>query len=321
MREGNLTLEIAADRDLLLEEVIEGLTATPKTLPCKLFYDDRGSKLFDAICELPEYYPTRTEIEIMTRYAGEMAEGIGPNACIVEPGAGSSIKIRCLLDALDHPAAFVPTDISAEHLRQSAAEIQMDYPDLPVYPVEADYTQEWELPDNLPESERTVVFFPGSTIGNFVPDDAVAFLKQIARLIQPDGGLLIGVDVCKDKSIIEPAYNDSRGITAEFNRNILNVLNNHFGSAFDPDLFEHQARFDKARSRVDIRLISTTDHAVALDGHTIRFKKGEPILTEYSYKHRLEDFEALARRAGLQRKKVWLDDSQWFSVQHFTPIT
>jgi dimethylhistidine N-methyltransferase len=314
-------LDIAGDQDQLLAEVLDGLTRTPKTLPCKLFYDQRGSQLFDEICELPEYYLTRTEIEIMSRHAPEMARCVGPNACIVEPGAGSSVKIRYLLDALSEPACFVPIDISAEHLRQAAAEIERDYPELLVHPVEADYTRDLVLPSTLPAADRTIAFFPGSTIGNFLPDDAARFLRRMARLVEAGGGLLIGVDLHKSAAIVEPAYNDARGVTAEFNRNILNVINNTFGGDFDPDLFEHRAFFDARQSRVDIRLVSTVWQTVSLARRRIHFDRGEPIITEYSYKHRQEDFQALARRAGMEVDHVWQDARGWFSVQYLTVRT
>lgn len=318
MSKPSLTCEIASDQDDLREEVLRGLTQEPKTLPCKLLYDQRGSQLFDEICELPEYYPTRTEIEIMSRYAGEMARLIGPNACIIEPGAGSIVKIRYLLNALVDPVSFVPIDISAEHLRQAAADVGADYPDLLVHSIEADYTQELEMPATLPAADRVVAYYPGSTIGNFLPTEAIAFLKRLARLVGPGGGLLLGVDLHKDVSIIKPAYNDAQGVTAAFNLNILQVVNNSLGSDFDPDRFEHRAVFNDRESRIEMRLISRRRQEVSLDGQCIQFEPGEPIITEYSYKHRLEDFQKLAREAGCEVEQVWRDHRGWFSVQYLT---
>lgn len=316
---------IAVDTDQLAREVLSGLRQNPKTLPCKLFYDERGSQLFDAICELPEYYPTRTETSILKQHADSIARTVGPDACIIEPGAGSTVKIRHLLGALERPRVYVPMDISGAHLSASVRAVRDAYPDLRVVTVEADYTRDFALdepalrPPGRSTPGRRVVFYPGSTIGNFLPSEAIAFLRRLRGLIGTDGGILIGVDLRKDRAILEAAYNDARGVTAEFNLNILNVVNEMLGADFDPALFHHEAVFDNRAGRIEMRLVSAVDHTVQLLGTALRFVPGEWIVTEYSHKYTLADFARLADRAGFAVEQVWRDERHWFSLQYLTP--
>ncbi|QXD14621.1 L-histidine N(alpha)-methyltransferase [Rhodocaloribacter litoris] len=297
-------------------EVLDGLRRPQKTLPSKYFYDERGSRLFDEITRLPEYYLTRTELDIMTRYVAEMAACLGPRCLLVEYGSGSSLKTRILLDHLPDVAAYVPVDISRAHLEAAAARLAEEYPGLRILPVCADYTASFELPDPGVPFRRVAVYFPGSTIGNFTPEEARAFLERIAGVAGPGGGLLIGVDLRKDPAVIEPAYNDARGVTAAFNRNILVHLNRLLGAGFDPEAFAHHAFFNEAESRVEMHLVSLKDQCVRLDGEAIPIRRGETILTEYSYKYTPEAFATLAESAGFRVERVWTDEARYFSVQY-----
>ena len=304
--------------DNFREEVARGLGQTPKTLPCKFFYDERGSQLFDQICELPEYYLTRTESALMRQHSREMAALCGPRCLLVEYGSGSSSKTRILLDHLAQPAAYVPIDISREHLVRSAIALKMRYARLQVLPVCADYTQRFTLPTPNTPAARALVYFPGSTIGNFQPHEAQTFLTHIAQLCGAGGGLLIGVDLKKDPQILEPAYNDSQGITAEFNLNLLRRMNVELGADFDLNQFRHRAIYNQEVGRIEMQLISECAQTAHLDDLTISFAPDEIITTEYSYKYSLDGFKQLARRSGFQVEQVWTDERQLFSVQYLT---
>lgn len=297
-------------------EVISGLTRRPKAIPSKYFYDERGSRLFDAITELDEYYPTRTERAIMEANVAEMAARIGPNSLLVEYGSGSSRKTRILLDYIPDLAGYVPIDISREHLLRTAAELSAAYPGLKVLPVCADYTSGFALPEIEVPAERLVVYFPGSTIGNFEPADARAFMEHIAEVVGPGGALLIGVDLQKDPGIIEAAYNDEKGVTAAFNKNILAHINRELDAGFDLDRFEHLAFYDAEHGRIEMHLVSLADQCVRVGSTRIPFREHEHILTEYSYKYSLEGFAALAAAAGFEVMKVWTDPQRLFSVQY-----
>ncbi len=297
-------------------EVISGLTRRPKAIPSKYFYDERGSRLFDAITELDAYYPTRTERAIMEANVAEMAARIGPNSLLVEYGSGSSRKTRILLDALPDLAGYVPIDISREHLLRTAAELSAAYPDLDVLPVCADYTSAFSLPAPEVPPTRTVVYFPGSTIGNFTPSEARAFLEHIAEVAGTGGGLLIGVDLRKDPAVIEAAYNDPEGVTAAFNRNVLAHINRELDADFDLDRFEHLAFYDAEHGRIEMHLVSLSDQCVRIGSTRIPFREHERILTEYSYKYSLEGFAALAGASGFEVVKVWTDPKRFFSVQY-----
>lgn len=311
-----LAVDLAPERDQLLEDAIAGLSRHPKSLPCKYFYDARGSALFERICELDEYYPTRTEIEIMTRHGAEMAAAVGECALLVEYGTGSARKARVLLDHLEEPAGYVPVDISREHLVEAAQEISADHPKLPVLPVCADFTGDFELPETSRAAERVVAWFPGSTIGNFTRGAARDFLARIAALVGDGGGLLIGVDLKKDRETLERAYDDAEGVTAAFNKNLLVRLNEELGADFALDGFDHRAHYDAAEGRVEMHLVSRRRQAVELGGEHIEFDRDETIHTENSYKYALDEFDALAREAGFTTERVWTDPAGLFSVQY-----
>ena len=303
------------DRDQFLIEAVDGLKNEPKQLPCKYFYDEHGSRLFDLICELPEYYPTRTELSIMKASAREMAAAIGPNALIIEYGSGSSLKTRLLLDVLQAPAAYVPVDISRDHLLKAAATLADDYPQIEILPVCADFTAPFVLPETKRSAARRVVYFPGSTIGNFTSERAIELLRNVATLCGKGGALLIGVDLKKDPETLERAYDDSQGITAEFNRNVLVRMNRELDADFDVSEFEHRAVWVEEPGRVEMHLVSQVDQTVHLDDERIEFAAGEHICTEHSHKYTLEGFASLAAAAGLSVANVWLDTSKRFSVQ------
>jgi L-histidine Nalpha-methyltransferase len=303
------------------DDVLAGLSRPRKELPCKYFYDDRGSQLFDRICGLPEYYLTRTELAILWHHAWEMAVELGPQCLVIEYGSGSSLKTPLLLERLRNPAGYVPVDISREHLLASAEEIARRFPRLEVLPVWADFTGEFELPRTRCVPRRRVVYFPGSTIGNFGPAEAVRLMKGIARLCGPGGGFLVGVDLRKSTAVLESAYNDAAGVTAEFNLNLLARINRELGADFDLDGFEHRAVFDPRHSRIEMQLISRRRQAVRIDNITIRFAAGETICTEHSYKYAPEAFRDLARAAGLDVRRVWSDEAGLFSVQYLEVVS
>ena len=309
-------VDLAPAASDLRRDALAGLSATPKTLPCKYFYDDHGSWLFDQICALPEYYPTRTELVISRRYAAEMAAACGPQALLLELGSGSSTKTRIILDHLRAPAGYVPVDIAREFLRHAADELAATYPGLPVAPVCADFTRPF-TPPALP-ARRTVVYFPGSTIGNFTADEATQLLRTIGGLMGPEGGLLIGVDLRKDPNVLLRAYNDAKGVTAAFNLNLLTRLNRELAADFDLTQFEHRAVWDPTPGRIEMQLVSKRDQTVHIGDQTIEFHAGEPIRTEYSHKYTLEQFAGMARTTGLAVRKVWTDHARLFSVQYLT---
>ncbi len=310
--------ERAPQPESIRDEVLHGLSLPQKELPPKLFYDERGSQLFDQITELEEYYPTRTELAITRRYADEMAELIGPGSLLVEYGSGSSVKTRILLDHLHDLACYMPVDISEAHLHSSAAALAAAYPHLDIRPVCADYTAPFALPALVPAPRRTVVYFPGSTIGNLHDGEAVRLLGQMAGLAGRGGGLLVGADLQKDRAVLERAYNDAAGVTAAFNLNILGRLNHELGATFRLSLFEHRAFYNEARHRIEMHLVSTQAQTVLVDGVAVHFEAGETIHTECSYKYSLEGFAAMADQAGLRVRKVWTDPKAWFSVQYLT---
>jgi L-histidine N-alpha-methyltransferase len=293
--------------------VLDGLCRTPKALPPKLLYDARGSQLFDRICEVEEYYPTRTELAILAERAAEIGRLAGPGAVLVEFGSGSSVKVRLVLDELQDPAAYIPIDISAEHLEAAAAALRADYPDLPIVPVAADFTQPIRLPEVAGDGRR-LGFFPGSTIGNFEPPEAEAFLGQARRLLGRGARLLIGVDLKKDKAVLNAAYDDSEGVTAAFNLNLLERINREAGGDFDASAFAHRAFYNGERGRVEMHLESRRDQAVNIAGERVAFAAGETIHTESSYKYAPEEFARLSKRAGWRPLRRWTDAGPLFSV-------
>jgi dimethylhistidine N-methyltransferase len=304
------------DRDEFLADVLAGLSEPPYALSPKYLYDRRGSELFDRICELEAYYPTRTELAIFAEHGAAMAERIGPGALVVELGSGSSNKTRALLDHLDRPAAYVPMEISGSHLAAAAERIRATYPDLEVLPVCADYTREVTLPQPTLPARHTLLYFPGSTIGNFDPPDAEAFLARLAQLAGSGGGLLVGVDLTKDVAVLERAYDDPEGVTAAFNRNLLTRLRNELGAELDPQAFAHRAAFNAELGCVEMHLESQREQTVRIGGRAIPFARGQSLRTERSYKYTLAGFEALAKRSGWTVAGVWTDPDDWFSVHY-----
>jgi dimethylhistidine N-methyltransferase len=298
-----------------LRDVLRGLARPRKRLPCKFFYDARGSELFDEICRLDEYYPTRSEASVLRRHGGAIADAVGPGAVFIEYGSGNSKKTRLLLDRLHAPAAYVPVDISGEHLARTARRLARDYPGLEVRPVCADFTRPFALPPLARPAARRVVFFSGSTIGNFPPAEAVRLLRRIARQVGPGGGLLIGVDLKKDVRVLEAAYNDRRGVTAEFNLNLLARINRELGADFDVGQFRHRAVYNARAGRIEMYLDSRAAQAVHVGGESFAFAQGESVCTEFSYKYSPEEFRALAGRAAFAVEHVWTDARGWYSVQ------
>jgi dimethylhistidine N-methyltransferase len=307
-------------RRAFLHDVTSGLRSTPKRLSCKYFYDRCGSELFDRICLLDEYYLTRAELAVMDQFAAEMGAQIGPGAMLVEYGSGSSVKTRYLLDGLPNPVAYVPVDISGDHLQQTARELARDYPQIEILPVCADFTRDFALPRSLRTASHAAVYFPGSTIGNFMPDEAVALLRRITRLCGTGGGLLIGIDLKKDVATIEAAYNDRLGVTAEFNLNLLRRINRELGADFDVDQFFHQARYNAELGRVEMYLISRQAQRVTLGGEIVEFEPGETICTEHSHKYTVDEFASVAAAAGLTLRREWTTKKREFAVLHFAVL-
>jgi dimethylhistidine N-methyltransferase len=298
-------------------ETIAGLSALPPTLPSKFFYDERGSDLFRQICELPEYYITRTETALLEKYVGEMAASIGTNAELVGFGTGAGLKTRMLLQHLDNVIAYVPVDISKQRLIDSAHELSRIMPDLEILPVVADYMQEFELPQPSRRRDHIAVYFPGSTIGNLQPASARDFLQRICRLCGRDGGLIIGVDLEKSREVLHAAYNDSAGVTAEFNRNLLVRANRELGANFVLECWRHRAVYNEQEHRIEMHLVGEKDQIVRVGGQEFCFATGDAIISEYSYKHTIEGFAELAGSAGFRKANVWTDPQQWFAVFHF----
>ncbi len=299
-------------------DVVAGLSSNPRALPCKYFYDERGAALFQKICELPEYYITRTEIDILDRNRAEIASQLGPNIQLIGLGTGAGTKTRILIEALTNPAVYVPVDISETQLRESTALFWKIFPELEILPVCADYLQPVVLPQARRKAARNIVYFPGSTIGNFGPDEAIEFLRRAANVCRENGGLLLGVDLKEDAGVIEAAYNDSAGITARFNLNLLERVNRDLGADFDIDQWQHRAIYNSNAGRIEMYLISEVDQFVHVAEHKFHFRRGEKITTEYSYKYAPEEFAALAGKAGFEFAHMWSDDARLFGAFYFT---
>jgi len=295
-------------------DVIEALSETPKRLPTEYLYDKTGSEIFDAICELPEYYPTRTEAAIIDTYREEIAEAIGPRPVVVEPGAGSVVKIRQLLKLLHEPVAFIPIDISGEHLAQEAASLAQDFPDLEILPVAADFTSPLELPEPARPGARRLVFFPGSTIGNFSPEYRDEVLETLAQTGGVDAEMLIGVDLQKEREIVLPAYDDSQGVTASFSLNLLTRLREELGAEFDEDSFEYVAEYNDEMQRVEMYLRTASAQTIRIGDRAFPLEAGEKILTEYSHKFTIDGFAGIARSAGWELRESWTDERAWYGV-------
>jgi L-histidine N-alpha-methyltransferase len=306
-------LEVGAESSRFLEDVLEGLGAPRKWLSPKWLYDARGSALYELICDQPEYYPARTELGILEQHAGEIAEAIGPEAMVFEYGTGSGRKTALLLAALARPTCYVPVDIAPDALFGAAEGLARRFPGLPVHPVVADFTTPVTLPAIA--CARRLSFFPGSTIGNFDPAEAVALLRTMAREAGPGGALLIGVDLPKDEGTLVRAYDDARGVTAAFDLNLLARMNRELGADFRLSRFRHRSVWDGRRSRVEMHLESLEPQLVRIAGEPIAFRAGETIHTESAYKWEPRAFDALAAIAGWRLDRTWADERAWFSVR------
>ncbi len=311
----NAEAELNAPQRQMFEEVVEGLRRPQKMIPSKFFYDERGSELFEEITLLDEYYPTRTETRILEDHIEEIAEAVGEQSVIVELGSGNSTKTRLLLDHMSDISAYVPVEISEEYLMKTVRSLKDEYPDLSIKPVCADYTKPFRIPPIAKTFEYYVIFYPGSTIGNFRPERAQQFLKTISRLLVPGGGMLIGVDLKKGRDTLEAAYNDAKGVTAQFNLNMLLRLNRELNADFRIDNFEHLAFYNEEKGRIEMHLKSNTGQEVHLNGEAIHFEEGETIHTENSYKYSLDEFRALVND-WFKVERVWTDEDDLFSMQY-----
>jgi L-histidine Nalpha-methyltransferase len=299
-------------------DVLAGLQAEPKSIPSKYLYDAKGSRLFEQICALPEYYLTRTEGAILRQHAAEIADFVSGEAIIIEPGSGVGAKGQLLLSIVPGAAAFVPIDIDQTALKTSAQILQRHSPRLTVRPLWADFTQLEHLGDLAGDHANRVLFFPGSTIGNFEPHEAVDLLGRFQSWMRPSGKLILGLDLEKDPAIIKPAYNDSAGLTEQFNLNLLARINRELGGTFDLDRFCHVAPYRRKAGRVEMHLISLDDQVITVDDQQLSFHAGETIHTENSYKYRLVDFCHLAAGAGWKLDRLWTDEQAWFAVLGFS---
>jgi dimethylhistidine N-methyltransferase len=297
------------------EDVAEGLSRHPKQLPCKYFYDSKGCELFEKICELEEYYITRTELALLERVRHEISTLVGANVAVIEPGAGAGIKIQCLLEALDEPACYVPIDISRDYLESSEKIIQARFPDLDIFPIQADFTEPMSKSLN-PGAERSLIFFPGSTIGNFDTGQAVELLRNLGKIVGKNGAIIVGVDLVKERSRLKSAYDDASGVTAAFNKNLLLRINRELGGTFLLDDFEHVIRFNEESSRIEMHLRSIRAHEVEVAGQVFRFARGETIHTENSYKYTEESFRAVAALADLRCLRTWVDEEGLISLHY-----
>jgi dimethylhistidine N-methyltransferase len=302
------------------EEVFSGLSAQPKVLEPKFFYDEEGSRLFEQICEVPEYYPTRTEMAILESNAREMRNAIGDNPLLIEFGSGNSQKIRLLLDQLK-PAGYIAIEISREQLLLACDELSAIYPRLSITAICADYCQQILLPQlDSGSNARRTAFFPGSTIGNFAPAAAIRFLTNVRQTVGPSGGLLIGVDMKKDRKLLNAAYNDEAGVTAAFNVNLLRRMNSELGADFDLESFNHHAFYNDALGRIEMHLVSQCKQQVRIGDKVFRFAKGESIHTENSYKYTIDEFRSMAAQAGFGLGKTWVDKDSLFSVHYLAAV-
>ena len=304
-----------------LADVLDGLSLPQKSIPCKYLYDEKGSRLFERICQLDCYYPTRVELTLLRRYAHMVAQRLGPQAVVVEYGAGSLDKIRILLDHLIEPAAFVPIDISGDHLEESASQLASDYPEVPINPICSDFTQPFDLESALGDditAQKRLGFFPGATIGNFAPEDASNFLATRVQELEKDDMMVIGFDLKKDPDIIQKAYDDPQGVTAGFNLNLLNRANRELNADFDLDAFKHEARYEAEQGRVEMHLVSEKEQTVKVGGRDFSFTAGESIHTENSYKYAPDEFAGLVREAGFVVENIWQDESGLFALSDLT---
>jgi dimethylhistidine N-methyltransferase len=310
-------LDLAPGEESFRDAVLHGLARSRKAIPCKFFYDERGSALFERICRLPEYYLTRTEIAILEENADEIAAQMGAYSRIIEFGSGASHKARILLQALDRPIAYVAVDISREHLREAAGALAEDFPEVAVIAVCADYTSAFACPSLPGPTGKRVGFFPGSTIGNFEPEAVLRFLANCAHILGPGGEMLIGVDLKKEGRILDAAYNDRAGVTALFNLNLFERINRELDGDLDLDFFEHFAFYSESKGRIEIYIRSLADQQATIAGRRFDFAAGELIHTEYSYKYSVAEFRELAAGAGFRPVDTWTDRRELFSVHYF----
>ncbi len=311
--------DFAPSTETMQDSVLQGLSRSPKELPSQYLYDDLGAKLFEGICETQDYYLTRTEIGILRSNMEAIAARVGPGALVIEPGSGSGQKTRMLLQGLDDPAGYVPVDVAKEQLAQFATSVALEFPDLEVKPVCADFTDDYEVPECDNNARTRLCYFPGSTIGNFKPAVAVNVLQHLADLCQDQGGVLIGVDLKKDRKTLEAAYDDSQGVSGAFALNYLVRLNRELNAGFSIKQFGYEAPYNEALGRIEMALVSSHDQVVSINGSRVRFSKGERIRTEYSYKYTLAEFAALAENADLHVEQTWTDPQELFSVQYLEP--
>lgn len=297
-------------------DVIQGLSKTPKSIPPKYFYDEKGSKLFEAITKSQDYYPTRTEVEILRSNANEIAEVIKPGCVLIEPGGANFEKVKLLLNEL-RPNVFIPVDISTQHMLNAAKKLAQEYDWLDIHALGTDFVHNLELPAGLPNHHR-VAFFPGSSIGNFHPEDAQKFLATLAKMLDQNGYLLIGIDLKKDHEILVKAYNDSQGYTAQFNLNLLSRINRELSANFDLSAWRHEAIYNADKSRIEMHLFSQQEQTVVISDNEFNFAKDESIHTECSYKYSTEEFHKLAKQAGFINQQTWIDQNQLFSVHLFS---
>ena len=314
-----LLYDLSADTLDMRSDMLAGLARSPKRLPSKYLYDARGSQLFEHICELPEYYLTRAELALMETHVAQMAAALGPQVLLVEYGSGSGLKTELLLERLADAVAYVPVEISRSALTASVERLNGRFPHIEMLPVCADFTQPVRLPEPARPQRRSVIYFPGSTLGNFAPDAAVRLLTHMRREMGPLGAALIGVDLVKPPAFIESAYNDAAGVTAEFTLNLLHRLNRELHGDFDPDKFEHRARYVSETERIETHIVSRSDQRVTVAGQRFHFAAGEAMLVEISCKYSRASFARLAARAGMRVSRVWTDANGLFSVQCLRP--
>ncbi len=310
-------VEVTASADRFLEDVLDGLRSTPKRLHCKYFYDATGSRLFEQICELPEYYLTRAELEIMNHSVEEMSNWMGPEIRLIEFGSGNSLKTRILLDALEEPSIYIPVDISRSHLLAASAQLAADYPGIQVIPLVADYFAPLVLPESPTSFRRTIAYFPGSTIGNMNDAAARLFLEIVRSLVGEGGALLIGMDLVKDPAILKAAYDDAAGLTAAFNLNLLERMHRELGADLEPDGFDHEVRYNSDRERIELYLRSKQAQSISVRGETVELAEGELIHTENCHKYTIPKARHLAAQSGFLLRATWQDPEDYFSVQYW----
>ena len=301
-----------------LQEVLSGLSTTPKKLTPKWFYDERGAELFEQICDLPEYYLTRSEYSILETVAVEIAEHLGSEVILIEYGSGAMSKVRTLLDSLDKPHALIAIDVAEEQLLQASNTLGAEYRELTVHPIVGDFTGSFDLPEWASTGKRLCAFFPGSTIGNYEPDDAKALLGSMHNVVGHDGAAIIGVDLKKDKSILEAAYNDASGISEKFNKNLLDRINRELGGNAKLDQFKHIAPYNEDIGRIEMHLVSLCEQTLTVSNYQFPLKINETIHTENSYKYTVEEFQTLAKSASFVPTAVWVDKNRLFSVHLLT---